>query len=336
MSEPESPAAVAAAGGSAGTLLREAREAMGLPIEELAAMLKVAPSKIELLESDRHDQFPDPVFARALAQSLCRTLKIDAAPVLALLPKTPGQRLDKINVGLNAQYREGPAPLISDDWSGVAKPLLWGPALLVVAAALIYFFPTQWLSPPKVSPRAAPPVAAASAATDTVPAGTAASSTQAEAPNKAAAPSPAAPAPATVGAAVVAAPSTAGTMVAATPAPASAPVAPVVAAIAAKPLATSAASGATDSTAAAEKPAPPIGGVLQFRTNADSWIEVQDARGVMLLSRGLEAGEAVGLNGAMPLKVTIGNVRATQVVFRGKAMDLALFTRDNIARFELK
>jgi cytoskeleton protein RodZ len=56
----------------------------------------------------------------------------------------------------------------------------------------------------------------------------------------------------------------------------------------------------------------------------------------MLLSRKLESGEAVGLNGAMPMKVTIGNVRATQVTFRGKPMDLALFTRDNIARVELK
>jgi cytoskeleton protein RodZ len=55
----------------------------------------------------------------------------------------------------------------------------------------------------------------------------------------------------------------------------------------------------------------------------------------MLLSRGLQAGEAVGLNGAPPFKVTIGNAAATQVVFRGKAMDLSPFTRDNVARFEL-
>jgi cytoskeleton protein RodZ len=311
--------APAPAGTSAGSLLRAAREAMGLPIDELASMLKVAPGKIEWLEADRHNEFPDPVFVRALAQSMCRTLKIDAAPVLALLPKTPGQRLDKIHVGLNAQYREGPTPRITDDWSGIAKPLLWGPALLVGAAALVYFFPTDWANPPKVSPRVVTPAPAASGSAEPVAAGSSASTPAAidAAPRPAGAQAPvAATAPASPVAPVAATPSA--------PAPAPAPVSPPVA----PPAATV--------EAAAPTPAQAVTGVLQFRTSADSWIEVQDARGVMLLSRGLEAGEAVGLSGAMPLKVTIGNVRATQVTFRGKAMDLALFTRDNIARFELK
>lgn len=317
----DDPQTAAAPGGaSAGSLLREAREAMGLPIDELAAMLKVAPGKIEWLEADRHSEFPDPVFARALAQSLCRTLKIDAAPVLALLPKTPGQRLDKIHVGLNAQYREGPAPLISDDWSGAAKPLLWGPALLVVAAALIYFFPPGWFAPPKVSPRVVTSSPAASGADVVGAAGMVASAPM----GGEAMPRPSdAPAPA-----VAATPAGPATVVAAASAlPTPAPTAPSTA---------PAQTPATPAAAPAPPPAPAVSGLLQFRTSADSWIEVQDARGVMLLSRGLEAGEAVGLNGAMPFKVTIGNVRATQVVFRGKPMDLALFTRDNIARFELK
>lgn len=309
------PATAAPAGASAGRALREAREAMGLPVDELASMLKVAPGKIEWLEADRHDEFPDPVFARALAQSLCRTLKIDAAPVLALLPKTPGQRLDKIHVGLNAQYREGPTPLITDDWSGIAKPLLWGPALLVVAAALVYFFPTGWFNPPKVSPRVVTSAPAASSAEPVAVGTTASMPAVADAAQR----PPAAQAPV-----VAVAPASPATVIAAAPpAPASVPA----------PIPTPAPRATAD---AAPTPAPAATGVLQFRTSADSWIEVQDARGVMLLSRGLEAGEAVGLNGAMPLKVTIGNVRATQVTFRGKAMDLALFTRDNIARFELK
>jgi cytoskeleton protein RodZ len=312
----------AAVAPSAGTTLREAREAMGLAVDELAAMLKVMPAKIEALEADRHSDFPDPVFARALAQSLCRTLKIDAAPVLALLPRTPGQRLDKIHVGLNAQYREGPASSIIDDWSGIAKPLLWGPALLVVAAVAIYFFPTGWFNPPKVSPRVvtAAPAASGTERTELATAGgTAASAPMVGETTRTSdvqPPSTIAPPPQAQAAAVPHA--------AAAPTPP--PAAPVV-----TPAATT-----TAADALAQKPVPAASGVLQLRTSADSWIEVQDARGVMLLSRGLEAGEAVGLNGAMPLKVTLGNVRATQVVFRGKAMDLAMFTRDNIARFELK
>ena len=67
-------------------MLREAREAHGLHIEMVAAALKVPPQKLMALEADDIDSLPDPVFARALASSVCRALRIDAAPVLAKLP----------------------------------------------------------------------------------------------------------------------------------------------------------------------------------------------------------------------------------------------------------
>ncbi|HZT55941.1 MAG TPA: DUF4115 domain-containing protein [Burkholderiaceae bacterium] len=77
-------------------------------------------------------------------------------------------------------------------------------------------------------------------------------------------------------------------------------------------------------------------GVLQFRTTAQSWVEVIDARGQSLIARVLEPGERVGLDGALPMKVKIGNAHGTQVVFKGQAFELAASTRDNVARFELK
>ena len=77
-------------------------------------------------------------------------------------------------------------------------------------------------------------------------------------------------------------------------------------------------------------------GPLQLRATAESWIEVQDASAQVLLSRMVLAGETVQLDGAMPLRVKIGNAAATDVVFRGQALSLAPFTRDNVARLELK
>src|SRR3954470_24334715 len=71
---------------TAGDLLREAREAHGLHIEMVAAALKVSPQKLIALEADDIESLPDPVFARALAASVCRALRIDPAPVLAKLP----------------------------------------------------------------------------------------------------------------------------------------------------------------------------------------------------------------------------------------------------------
>jgi cytoskeleton protein RodZ len=55
-----------------------------------------------------------------------------------------------------------------------------------------------------------------------------------------------------------------------------------------------------------------------------------------MLGRTLAAGEAVQLDGALPLRVKIGNASATQLRWRGQAVDLATWTRDNVARVELK
>ena len=81
-----------ALGVSAGRLLREARQAKGLHVAVLASAIKVAPRKLEALEADRYEELPDATFTRALAQTVCRTLKIDAAPVLAWSPMTMSPR----------------------------------------------------------------------------------------------------------------------------------------------------------------------------------------------------------------------------------------------------
>ena len=75
--------------------------------------------------------------------------------------------------------------------------------------------------------------------------------------------------------------------------------------------------------------------MLAVRTSAESWIEVQDVRGQTLLSRTVQPGETVGLDGALPLRLTIGNATATHLTFRGQAVDLAESTRDNVARLQL-
>ena len=64
-----------------------AREAAGLHIGALAVSLKVPVKKLEALESDDLEQLPDAVFARALAATVCRTLKVDPEPILRLLPQ---------------------------------------------------------------------------------------------------------------------------------------------------------------------------------------------------------------------------------------------------------
>jgi len=73
-----------------------------------------------------------------------------------------------------------------------------------------------------------------------------------------------------------------------------------------------------------------------LRAVRDSWIEVTDAHGQALLSRTLKSGESVGLEGDLPLRLRIGNVAGTEVSFRGRAVALEPYNRNNLARFELK
>jgi len=305
----ESTNATPGPGSSAGALLRQARQAQGLHIAALAAAIKVTPRKLELLESDQFDQLPDATFTRALAQTVCRALKIDATPVLALLPPAGGQRLEQVGSGLNAPFRDRPGRMAPNDWAVLGNPALWIAALLVIGALVVYVMPAQWL-----------PAAARNAI------GTGAG-------GAASAPATAASASTTISETIVASPTGSGAASVVAPSEAFPPEpasAPAVASVA--PVAPSPPPAAND-TAAEPTTAT---GMLQLRPSAQSWIEVTDARGTALISRLVEPGEAVGLDGTPPFKLKIGNAEATQVVFRGKPVDLTRYVRDNVARFELK
>lgn len=90
---------------SAGQQLQAAREAAGLTLDALAQTLKVAVGKLEALEAGRLDALPSPMFARALASSVCRVLGIDAAPVLGQLPQSDQYAFERVQSNLNAPFR---------------------------------------------------------------------------------------------------------------------------------------------------------------------------------------------------------------------------------------
>jgi cytoskeleton protein RodZ len=292
MSDAAGTAVGPASAPSAGRLLREARERQGLHIAALAASIKVTQKKLELLEADRFDALPDATFARALALTVCRALKIDSDAVLRLLPPAGGYRLEQVGEGLNAPFRERPGVLVQRDGAGFAFGwVFWLTTLILVAAAVVYFLPPASLdklgwrglvvAPGSASSAAAPQ---ASATTARVPASLAV-------PRSDATPLPALPPP---------------------------------------------------SAAAADEPTPPGSegtaapdGVIQVRTSAPSWIEVTDARGRALVSRLVQPGEALGVDGEAPFRVRVGNAAGTQLSFRGQPVELVA-TRDNVASVELK
>jgi cytoskeleton protein RodZ len=281
---------------SAGTLLREARIAQGLHIAVMAASIKVSPRKLELLEADRYDELPDATFTRALAQTMCRVLKIAPEPVLSRLPQPRGIDLEHVASGINAPFREHPGRGEPRDWSVLSNPVLWGVALVIVATLVVLLLPQKWTA--RESAESSAP--AASQASPTVPQATAVPQ----------------PAPAVAEVKVASA----------VLAPAPAVTAPVVAAPVAAP---------EPAVPAAPASAAARAGALQLRATAESWVQVSDGQGKVLVARTLQAGEALDLDGPTPLRVRVGNVSGTQISFRGKpvAMNAA---RDNTAKLELK
>jgi cytoskeleton protein RodZ len=312
-------------GTTAGGLLRAAREKQGLHIAALAASIKVTPRKLDALEHDRYDELPDATFTRALAQTVCRSLKIDPRPVLDLLPHAEAPALDHVTGTLNMPFRDRPGREAPGGLAVAAiRPLVWAGGALLVAAVLVYFLPSSlWQA---VSERTPAPMAAtsASSATSAAAAATVAASA---APAASAAVVVADAAPSVAGLASAAA-SAAAAVVVAVP---SAPSAPSV------PAATVAPPVVAVAPAPQPPPSAPAGAQLvRLQASDASWIEARDASGQVLLSRVLQPSESVGVNGALPIKLTIGNAQATRLSFRGKPVDLASSTRDNVARLELQ
>jgi len=276
---------------TAGALIRRAREASGLHIAALAVSLKVPVKKLEALEADRFELLPDAVFVRALAGSVCRTLKIDPTEILRILPSQstllPGHRVERRRV-VEAASISTSRPIF---FGTVSRPALIGGLLLVLGALALIWLPPLDFSTPKTE-------------------------------------------------------SVDGDLV-------GTPPLPVMAVEPAPPNQVSEVPGmdlrtaTVNSSAVVSTPVlsvtegvqtgtPPTTGIVVFKPTADSWVEVTDAKGVVVLRRQLVAGEVAGATGALPLSVIVGRADVTPVQIRGQSFDLASVSRDNVARFEVK
>lgn len=306
---------------TAGALLRDAREAAGLHLATLAASLKVPINKLEALEQDRFDLLPDAVFVRALASSVCRMLKLDPTLVLERLPAPSAPRLTAQDRGINEPFRSrnsGPGPTV---WTQFSRPaVLAGIAFLLGALVLIFLpvvqkdfaasGPEADASATKDEPVQQLPealVMTGASLLDSVKSAVSPDSTSKS-----------------LGLAGVTAGNTpqAGTSVSATPVavPDSVSLAPVP---------------ALTSNAISIVPAQTAPNVT-FRAKGESWVKVIDAKGLVVLSRTLGAGEVAEVSGTLPLTAVVGRADVTQVQVNGQAFDLTAAAKNNVARFEVK
>ena len=310
MSDVTTPAAGAQPTGSAGRLLQAGRERRGLELDALAQLLKVPVRKLQALEADRFEELPGAAFTRSLAQSYARQVGVDVQEVLALLPQAivPPQRLEHVSRGLQTPYREGGGAHFGGSggrggFEGF-RPV-HGVALALLALALLL-----WLLPPLSTLLPSLGLSSRSEPAAEVAAGSeaAASSTVVvETVHGVPAEQVTTPVP---------------------PAASAVPVMPV-------PVAASAPPAAPSAPAPVPAAATPAGTVVR-KTRTASWIEVRDAGNAVMLSRTLQPGETVGLDGAMPMRVRVGVASALELSLRGEPVDLKPYTRGTSATVVLK
>lgn len=302
-------AAPAGEGASRPVLLRAAREAAGLHIAALAAALKVPVKKLEALEAGRYGELPDLTFARALASSACRHLKVDPAPILEQIPQGGIPELGGSRHAINAPFQPAhdPAPINPLSW--LSRPALLAAIVLLLGALVIVFLPRMEESAQEPAKAEAGQVA-----------------TPLEQPAEPVAAVEPEPAQEPVASAVPAAPAAGG----ATP---PAPVAPVSASPA---PATAVTAGPPAAPAAATPAAPASGSLLTIAATGESWVEVVNGSGSVVIQRVLQAGDVVDFSSAPPYTVVLGRAEAAQVTVRGKPFDVTRIARNNVARFEVK
>jgi cytoskeleton protein RodZ len=75
--------------------------------------------------------------------------------------------------------------------------------------------------------------------------------------------------------------------------------------------------------------------VILFKARGNTWVEVTDAKGVVLLRRTLVMSEAAEVNGALPMSVVVGRADHTDVIVKGQTFALEPYIQENVARFKV-
>ena len=75
---------------------------------------------------------------------------------------------------------------------------------------------------------------------------------------------------------------------------------------------------------------------MQLRARLDTWVEVRDGRGQVLVQRLVKAGETLRQDALAPLFVYVGRADSTELLWRGQVLDLKPHTQNNEARLKVK
>ncbi|MBL8514524.1 MAG: helix-turn-helix domain-containing protein [Betaproteobacteria bacterium] len=333
---PGAPAADAAATSAAtvpqgaamtpGQHLRQAREAMGQSVADIATRLRMGAKQIQALESGDYAALPTGTFLRGFVRNYAKAVGLDPATVLSSLESShmPARAVQATPVVEPArqrmQVREATGLFASPQAQGALIALV----ILLLGVAVAYWWTNIRATAVRTASSSVPAPAGEGASTVRGDAKT----EPARSPDVAAVPADAAQP------SVVANPALDAEQAKLQPPPA-APIAPPVSPVTAAPI--------PEKPAEKSKPAEPEkkprtagSSVVGFTFTGDSWVEVTDANGRVVLSRKFRAGDAEEASGRGPLSIVIGNASNTRMALNGLEFDLAPHTRGAVARVNAK
>jgi len=286
-----------------------------MSIPEAAYSLKLNPRQIEAIESGRFDLLPGSAFTRGFLRNYARLLKIDPAPLLAVLEPLPSEATVELAPASNAH---GDMPEVGRGRfrRSVLPGVLAALALLGIVV-VGWYYDTQKNKPQEELvaslPQSAQPPAfgpGAQEVTPAVPPAAEVVSTPAAVPV-----SPTAPAASL-----------------AEPLPVSAPVVPAAAPV----KEASVVPAAVNATPAAVDVPKSGSDRLVFDFAQDSWVEVKDAAGKIVFSRLGKAGTREQVDVKPPFSAVIGNARGVKLERNGAPVDLGLTAKATVARLKIE
>ena len=309
---------------SVGQLLRAARLDRGLSVEDAARQLRLSVRQITALEEDDYSKLVSTTFLRGFVRNYAKLLQIDASPLLQqleqLLPPAPAQTIT---------YQIEGIPFPSNRKQGMRSFLIVGGAILALVLLIYEIYrgnevtiDTQQPVLKKEPQTEAEPEAEASSSlspSSSMPASRheeteSLSGNQGGAGQKS----------------VIFPPDS-------EPAPVSVPAAVPVPVQRTMPAASGLQSGGAGLPVPGDSAQRPSAGrapeaigegkdTIHLVFGGESWTEVKDGRGKLLLSRVNPPGTEQFLHGKSPFSLAIGNAVAVELVYNGKPVDLSRYT----------
>jgi len=127
-----------------GEQLRQAREALGLQVGDIAQTLKLGSRQVEALESGDWQHLPGQTFIRGFVRNYARLVQVDSAPLMLQLDAVLEKPADNLAI---QNSRPASMPQSGGTASRRDRVVVLIGAILVVLASLIYFLIPADLGP---------------------------------------------------------------------------------------------------------------------------------------------------------------------------------------------